>query len=52
MRIRVSDILDMLSAGATRQEILADYPYLEDEDISAALEYAAESADHRVVSAA
>lgn len=52
MRIRVTDILDMLSAGATRQEILADYPYLEDGDISAALEYAAESADHRVVSAA
>ena len=52
MRIRVSDILDMLSAGATRQEILADYPYLEDDDISAALEYAADSADHRVVSAA
>jgi len=52
MRIRVSDILDMLSDGATREEILADYPYLEDDDISAALEYAADSADHRVVSAA
>src|SRR5690606_1542263 len=52
MRIRVSDILDMLSAGATREEILADVPYLEDDDISAALEYAAESADHRVVSVA
>jgi uncharacterized protein (DUF433 family) len=49
MRIRVSDILDMLAGGATRQEILADFPYLEDDDISAALEYAAESADHRVV---
>ena len=42
MRIRVSDILDMLAAGATRQEILADYPYLEDEDIGAALAYGAE----------
>jgi uncharacterized protein (DUF433 family) len=52
MRIRVADILDMLSAGATRQEILADYPYLEDDDINAALEYGAESADHRVLSAA
>ncbi|HEY5565916.1 MAG TPA: DUF433 domain-containing protein [Gammaproteobacteria bacterium] len=52
MRIRVTDILDMLSAGATRREILADYPYLEDDDIRAALEYAAESADHRIVSAA
>jgi len=52
MRIRVSDILDMLAAGTTRQEILTDYPYLEDDDISAALDYAARSADHRVVSAA
>lgn len=52
MRIRVSDILDMLAAGATRQEILTDYPYLEDGDISASLEYAAQIADHRVVSVA
>ncbi len=41
LRIRVSDILDMLAGGAGRSDILRDYPYLEDEDISAALEYAA-----------
>jgi uncharacterized protein (DUF433 family) len=46
MRIRVKDVLDMLAGGASRQEILEDYPYLEDADISAALEYAAEQADH------
>jgi uncharacterized protein (DUF433 family) len=40
LRIQVSDILDMLAAGASRGEILRDYPHLEDEDISAALEYA------------
>ena len=38
LRIRVKDILDMLAGGATRQEILDDYPYLEDPDITAALE--------------
>jgi uncharacterized protein (DUF433 family) len=38
LRIRVKDILDMLAGGATRQEILADYPYLDDEDITAAFE--------------
>ena len=38
--IGVKDILDMLAGGATREEILADYPYLEDEDITAALEFA------------
>lgn len=49
LRIRVTDILDMLAAGATRADILRDYPYLEDEDISAALDYAARQADHPIV---
>ena len=47
--IRVMDILDMLADGATFEEILQDYPYLEPEDIRAALEYAARQADHPVV---
>lgn len=37
LRIRVSDVLDMLAAGATAAEILADYPDLEAEDIAAAV---------------
>ena len=49
---RVSDVLGMLAGGATRGEILADFPYLEDADITAALEYAARPADSRVVLAA
>jgi uncharacterized protein (DUF433 family) len=49
MRIRVKDVLDMLAAGASREAILADYPYLEDGDISAALEYATQQADHVVL---
>ncbi|MEZ5850012.1 MAG: DUF433 domain-containing protein [Hyphomicrobiaceae bacterium] len=52
LRLRVKDILDMLAGGATRQEILADYPYLEDEDITAALEYAGRVIDHPVIAAA
>ena len=52
LRIRVKDILDMLAGGATREEILADYPYLEDPDITAALEYAARATDHPVIAAA
>lgn len=51
LRVRVKDILDLL-AGASRDEILADYPYLEPDDISAALAYAAELVDHPVISAA
>ena len=51
MRIRVRDILDLLAAGASREEILEDYPILEDADISAALEYAARLSDHPVLRA-
>lgn len=49
VRVRVSDILDLLAAGASHEEILNDYPYLEAGDISAALEYAARQLDHTVL---
>jgi uncharacterized protein (DUF433 family) len=52
LRIRVKDVLELLAAGATPEEILADYPYLEAEDIGAALEYAARQTDHVIVRAA
>ncbi|MEQ1613066.1 MAG: DUF433 domain-containing protein [Hyphomicrobiaceae bacterium] len=51
MRIRVQDILDLLAAGAGRAEILEDYPYLEEGDITAALEYASRQLDHPVLAA-
>jgi len=40
MRIAVEHILGMLAAGSTAQSILEHYPYLEAEDIQAALVYA------------
>lgn len=49
LRIRVRDILDLLAAGADRDEILQDYPMLEAEDIAAALEFAARQSDHPVL---
>ncbi len=49
MRIRVTDVLQLLSSGASYEEILADYPDLEREDILAAIEYAAHQADHVVL---
>jgi uncharacterized protein (DUF433 family) len=52
LRIRVSDILEMLAAGASEQEILKDFPYLEPEDIKAALEYAAAQTGHIVIKSA
>jgi uncharacterized protein (DUF433 family) len=51
MRIRVIDILELLAAGETPDKILGDYPYLEAEDISASLLYAARSLDHPVLAA-
>jgi uncharacterized protein (DUF433 family) len=49
LRVRVKDVLDMLAGGASRAEILQDFPYLEDDDIAAALEYAAQHVDHPVI---
>ena len=52
LRIRVKDVLDLLAAGATHDEILADYPYLQPEDITAVLEFAARQNDHPVLRSA
>ena len=41
LRVTVGTILGLLAAGRTPEEILAAYVYLEREDISAALSYAA-----------
>lgn len=49
MRIRVKDVLDLLAAKVPEAEILEDFPYLESEDISACLEYAAAELDHPVL---
>ena len=46
MRMRVKDLLDLLAAGVSQEEILRDYPYLEKEDIQAVLEFAAAQSDH------
>jgi uncharacterized protein (DUF433 family) len=51
MRIRVTDVLDMLAAGASVPEILVDYPDLEAGDIEASLRYASRQLDHPIVAA-
>lgn len=42
LRITVYDVLDYLASGMTTAEILADFPDLEEDDIRACLEFAAE----------
>ena len=49
LRIRVKDVLELLSAGASFEEILQEYPFLEREDILAAIDYAAYQTDHVVL---
>lgn len=49
LRLRVQDVLEMLAAGTSETEILADYPDLEADDIRASLSFAAAYLDHRVV---
>jgi len=41
LRVTVGTVLGLLADGATQEKILADYPYLEAEDIRAALAFAA-----------
>jgi uncharacterized protein (DUF433 family) len=50
MRIAVADVLGWLAARQSPQQILADFPELTDEDIRAALAYAADR-ERRVVTA-
>ena len=42
-RMRVCDILEALAAGDTAEEIAADFPYVTEEDVRAALAYAVDS---------
>ena len=52
MRIRVIDVLDLLANGLTQEQVLAELPDLEPEDIRACLSYASRRFDHPVLMAA
>lgn len=49
MRIRVIDILELLAAGLSFEQIIEELPDLELEDIKAALLYAVRKLDHPVL---
>ena len=51
MRIRVSDILEMLAEGVSQEEILRDFPDLEGDDIKACLFFAARRSDFGTIAA-
>jgi uncharacterized protein (DUF433 family) len=52
MRVTVGMIVGQIGAGVSIEELLADYPYLEQEDIMQALRYAAALAQWREVTLA
>ena len=52
LRVTVGTIVGLIASGATRETILLAYPYLEPEDITAALSYAAWRAEERELSLA
>ncbi|HVV00616.1 MAG TPA: DUF433 domain-containing protein [Verrucomicrobiae bacterium] len=51
-RLRVKDVLDMLAAGVSEAEILADFDFLEPEDIRTSLEFAAEQVNYPALTSA
>ena len=51
MRIRVTDVLDLLANGLTQLQVLEELPDLESEDIEACLRFTSRRIDHPVVSA-
>ena len=48
MRVQVSLVLNLVANGLTVKEIIEDYPYVEPEDISQCLRYAAWLAEDRI----
>ena len=49
MRIRVTDVLDLLASGLTSEQVLSELPDVEAEDIRACLRFASQRLDHPVV---
>ena len=51
MRIRVTDVLDLLAAGLDSKQVLEELPDLEADDIRAALRFASKRLDHPFIAA-
>lgn len=51
MRIRVTDVLELLANGLSREDVLRELPDLEPEDVQACLRFASQRLDHPVIAA-
>lgn len=51
LRIRVTDVLDLLAEGLSHQDVLEEMPSLEEDDIRAVLAYASRRLNHPIIAA-
>ena len=51
MRIRVSEVLDLLASGLSAEQVVQELPDLEREDVSACLRFASRRQGHPVLAA-
>ncbi len=51
MRIRVIDVLDLLAAGLSAEQVVEELPDLEPEDVTACLKFASRRLNHPVLAA-
>ncbi len=51
MRIRVSDVLDLLATGMSAEQVVAELPDLDQADVAACLRFASRRLDHPVLAA-
>ncbi len=51
LRLRVTDVLDLLAVGLLPEQILEEHPDLEAQDIAACLRFASQRLDHPVIAA-
>lgn len=51
MRIRVIDVLDLLAAGLSKEQVVEELPDLEAADVSACLRFASRRLDHPILAA-
>mgnify|MGYP003954167561 CR=1 FL=1 len=49
MRVRVTDVLDLLASGLNVTEIISELPYLEPADVEACIRFASRRIDHPVI---
>ena len=49
MRVRVTDVLDLLASGLSVTEVINELPYLESGDVEACLRFASRRMDHPVI---